>query len=102
MRRILVEKARQTNRRPKPVPFNEAMPQQSRPTDDVLTVDQALERLAAEAPEKAQLVKLRYFAGLSLEEAAEALGISRATASRYWAYAKAWLFRAIQDGSNHD
>ena len=50
-----------------------------------------------EEPAKADLVKLRYFAGLSLEEAAEALGISRTTASRYWAYARVWLFSELSD-----
>jgi len=97
MRRILVERARRTARRPKQVPLDEAVPKGPRPTDDVLAVDEALTNLTAEDPGKAELVKLRYFAGLSLEEAAEALGISRATAARHWAYAKAWLYRAIRD-----
>ena len=66
-------------------------------TDDVLMIDEALTRLAAEAPDKAELVRLRYFAGLSLEDAAEALGISRATASRHWTYARAWLYRAVRN-----
>ncbi|MGA2253490.1 MAG: ECF-type sigma factor [Thermoguttaceae bacterium] len=97
MRRILVEKARRTARRPKQVPLDEAVPQETDPTDDVLAVDEALTKLTAENAEKAELVKLRYFAGLSLEEAAEALGISRPTACRHWAYAKAWLYRAIRN-----
>jgi RNA polymerase sigma factor (TIGR02999 family) len=97
MRRILVERARRTARRPKRAPLDSAVSQKPNPTDDVLAVDEALAKFAAESPQKAQLVKLRYFAGLTLEEAAEVLGISRATASRYWAYAKAWLYRAIQD-----
>ena len=59
---------------------------------DVLAIDEALTRLAAEDPVKAQLVTLRYFAGLSVQEAADALGISRATADRYWAYARTWLY----------
>ena len=62
-----------------------------------MAVDEALTKLAVEAPEKAELVKLRYFAGLTLEEAAEALGMSRAMASRHWAYAKAWMYRAMRD-----
>ncbi|WP_165250376.1 ECF-type sigma factor [Paludisphaera soli] len=66
------------------------------PTDDLLALDEALARLAAEDPQKAELVKLRYFAGLTIEEAAQALGISAATAKRYWAYARAWLFRAVE------
>jgi RNA polymerase sigma factor (TIGR02999 family) len=66
---------------------------------DILALDEALARLAAEAPEKAQLVKLRYFAGLSLAEAAEALGISERTAKRHWVTAKGWLFEALNPPS---
>ena len=69
------------------------------PTDvDLLALDEALTRLAEEAPEKAQLVNLRYFAGLTLNEAAEVMGISRATADRRWAYARAWLYREVSKG----
>jgi RNA polymerase sigma factor (TIGR02999 family) len=68
------------------------------PTEDLLALDEALTRLAAEDPAKADLVKLRYFAGLSIENAARALGISSATAKRRWAYARAWLFRQIEGG----
>jgi RNA polymerase sigma factor (TIGR02999 family) len=60
--------------------------------DDLLALDEALTRLAAEDPVKARLVTLRYFAGLSVQEAADALGLSRATADRYWAYARTWLY----------
>ena len=60
------------------------------------------ERLAALDPEKAELVKLRYFAGLTIEEAAEALGISPATAKRYWAYSRAWLFQAMEGTSDEN
>ena len=56
-----------------------------------------LDRFAAKDPVKAELVKLRYFAGLSEAEAAAALGISRATASRYWTYARAWLINALDE-----
>jgi RNA polymerase sigma factor (TIGR02999 family) len=59
---------------------------------DVLAIDEALTKLASEDPVKAQLVTMRYFAGLSVQEAADALGISRATADRYWAYARTWLY----------
>src|SRR6266568_4559190 len=59
---------------------------------DVLAIDEALTKLASEDPVKAQLVTLRYFAGLSVQEAADALGISRETADRYWAYARTWLY----------
>ncbi len=64
--------------------------------DDLLDLDDALAALAVEAPEKAKLVELRYFAGLTLEEAAECLGISRATADRHWAYARAWLYSRLR------
>jgi RNA polymerase sigma factor (sigma-70 family) len=63
----------------------------------LIALDEALGRLEEVSPEKAKLVKLRYFAGLTLEQAAEALNISRATASRHWTYARAWLYDAISD-----
>jgi RNA polymerase sigma factor (TIGR02999 family) len=63
--------------------------------DELLALDEALARLAVAHPLKAQLVELRYFAGLSEAEAAEVLGLSRATASRHWAFARAWLRDAI-------
>ena len=65
------------------------------PDDELLAVHEALDRFAANNPQKAELVKLRYFAGLTIEEAADVLGISAPTAKRYWAYARAWLFRDI-------
>jgi len=62
------------------------------PTSDLLlALDEALTRFAAQEPEAAKIVELRYFAGLSIDEAANTLGVSRATANRHWAYAKAWL-----------
>jgi RNA polymerase sigma factor (TIGR02999 family) len=64
--------------------------------EDLVALDEALDRFAAAEPQKAELVKLRYFAGLSIEEAAEALGISPATAKRHWTYSKAWLYREIE------
>ena len=70
-------------------------------TEQILAVDKALERFAALDPAKAELVRLRYFAGLSVVEAADLLGISRATAERHWHYARAWLYAALtRDG--HD
>ena len=66
------------------------------PSEDLLALDEALTKLAAEDPAKAEVVKLRYFAGLSEEEAARALGISRATAHRHWHYAKVWLFHELR------
>lgn len=65
------------------------------PADDVVALSEALDQLAARDPEKAELVKLRYFGGLSVQEAADLLGISRATADRHWGYAKTWLYRQL-------
>jgi DNA-directed RNA polymerase specialized sigma24 family protein len=62
-----------------------------------ILVDEALDQLAEEEPTVAELVKLRHFAGLTTEQAAEALGISLRTANRHWAYAKAWLFQRISE-----
>ena len=59
---------------------------------DLLALDDALKELEEEHPQKAQVVKLRFFAGCTLEETAQLLGVSRATAQRHWAYARAWLF----------
>jgi RNA polymerase sigma factor (TIGR02999 family) len=71
------------------------------PRTDLLALDEALTQYAAQEPAKAELVKLRYFAGLSLEEAAAILSISPATAKRYWTVARAWLFAAISE-SDHN
>lgn len=65
------------------------------PNEELLSLDEALERLSSENPACADLVKLRFFAGLSNREAAAALGISSSSADRYWAYARAWLYQAI-------
>lgn len=101
MRRILVEQARRKKRIKHggdmdrvelvdvPAPTVKA-------TYDVLELDEALLKLEQLEPDKAKLVKLRYYAGLSNEEAAAALGISPATANRYWAYSRAWLFGEIR------
>ena len=64
----------------------------SLPAEDVLALSEALEKLAAHDTDKAELVKLRYFGGLSVQDAANVLGISRATADRHWQYAKTWLY----------
>jgi RNA polymerase sigma factor (TIGR02999 family) len=66
------------------------------PDEELLALDEALEQLAAKDPQKARLVELRYFAGLTGAEAAEVLGISASTADRYWAYARAWLQTAVR------
>jgi RNA polymerase sigma factor (TIGR02999 family) len=65
------------------------------PPEDLLALDEALTALAQAHPDKAELVKLRYFAGLTIDEAARTLGISTATAERRWAFSRAWLFKRI-------
>jgi RNA polymerase sigma factor (TIGR02999 family) len=100
MRRILVEKARRRLRLKHGVEFaridlDDVEISVDTPGLDVLDLDAALDRLAGHDPEKAELVKLRYFAGLTGDEAAAALGISPATADRYWTYARAWLYREL-------
>jgi len=104
MRRILVDKARR-RRRPKlggdrirvDADLDEVCSLSDERADQLLALHEALDKLAAESPEKAELVKLRYFAGLSHQEAALTLGISRATADRYWAYARVFLFSQLSD-----
>jgi RNA polymerase sigma factor (TIGR02999 family) len=102
MRRILVDNARRKKRakhggdRPR-VELNAEQAIAPARADELLALDEALDRLASEAPEKAKLVVLRYFGGCSLEEAASMMGISPATAKRYWSYARAWLYDAISD-----
>lgn len=100
MRRILVESAR----RKKAVKHGGDLTRHDAddlplaapaPPEELLALDEALDRLATIAPRKAALVQLRYFAGLTLEEAAAALDISPATAKRDWAYSRAWLFQAV-------
>ena len=68
----------------------------SLPNSRLVELDAALDRLAAEEPEVAEVVNLRYFAGLTVEQAAAALGISVRTANRHWAYAKAWLYQEME------
>jgi len=101
MQRILVDNARR-KRRPKHGGDRDRvelgdLPMTDERADQLIALDAALEKLAAESPEKAKLVRLRYFAGLPHQEAAEALGISRATADRYWAYAKVFLRCEMED-----
>jgi RNA polymerase sigma factor (TIGR02999 family) len=107
MRRILVDNARR-KRRPKHggdrkrVPLDAiALPVEDR-FHDLVTLDEALNELARQEPLKAELVKLRYFAGLSVEEAAACLAISPATAKRHWAVARAWLYAALSGGEGTD
>jgi RNA polymerase sigma factor (TIGR02999 family) len=105
MRRILVDQARQkqSQRRGggrKRRPLEQVEIAAAEPTQDMLALNEALERFEQIDPVKAELVKLRYFAGLSLLQAAEALGISRTTADRYWSYARAWLHAELKKGTS--
>jgi RNA polymerase sigma factor (TIGR02999 family) len=100
MRRILVDAARrkQTIRHGggrQRVPLQDH-PLATQPPDDLLALDDALTRFATEEPAKAELVKVRFFAGLSMQEAASALGISVASAERWWAFARTWLYSELQ------
>jgi RNA polymerase sigma factor (TIGR02999 family) len=100
MRRVLVDHARKRRRLKRggdrqrvsldgvPAPGSD---------DDLVALDEALDALAAEDPAKARLVELRYFVGMTADEAAETLGISRATAARHWAYARAWLYDRLRN-----
>jgi RNA polymerase sigma factor (TIGR02999 family) len=101
MRRILIENARRKQRVRhggdlERVEMDDAIPGVDGARVDLLALDEALTQLAAEEPEAAQIVKLRYFAGLTVEEAAGALGISVRTVHRHWAYAQAWLFDRLK------
>jgi RNA polymerase sigma factor (TIGR02999 family) len=103
MRNILVDNARRKRRIKhgggrERVTLDDAQPAPPSDSDALLALDEALSRLAAEDPEAAQIVHLRYFAGLSIEEAAQTLGISRAYAYREWTFARAWLLQALSDG----
>jgi RNA polymerase sigma factor (TIGR02999 family) len=105
MRRILIESARRKRRRQARVgrAQDELLPNLPAPADpaaDLLELDEVLTQFAALEPRKAELVKLRFYAGLSVEEAARALNISRATADRSWAYARAWLYHRLHGRSN--
>src|SRR5262249_1945728 len=101
MRRILVERARRHGAQKRGGAFERMelpdLPEEAR--DDpssLLALDEALAKLQEQHPQKAQVVKLRFFAGCTLEETAQLLGISRATAQRNWAYARAWLFGQLK------
>ena len=102
MRRILIDRARRKGRQRRGSGAEhldaDALEIASpAPDDQLLALNEALDRFAALEPQQAELVKLRYFVGLKIEEAAEVLGISEATAKRWWAYARAWLFEEIQN-----
>jgi RNA polymerase sigma factor (TIGR02999 family) len=100
MRRILINRAREKGRLKRGssrrrVDLEELSDAASAAADDLLDLDEALGKLAASYPDCAELVKLRFFGGLSLAEAADALGLARRTADDRWAFARAWLFKAL-------
>jgi RNA polymerase sigma factor (TIGR02999 family) len=104
MRRILIDRARSKRRTKRGgdrvrVPLSDVELAEEAPAEELLSLNEALEKFAVVEPLKAELVTLRYFVGLSEEEAASALGISRATASRHWKYARAWLINALEEPS---
>jgi RNA polymerase sigma factor (TIGR02999 family) len=97
MRRILIDGARRKRTEKhggqrQRVHLDEVEPVAEPSSPDLLALDEALTKLAEEDPVKARLVTLRYFGGMSVQEAADVLGISRATADRYWSYARTWLY----------
>jgi RNA polymerase sigma factor (TIGR02999 family) len=102
MRRILVENARRKKRDKhgggrRRVDLEVAESLLVAPSEDLLAVDEALTRLTAHDPTKAEVVKLRFFAGLTMPEIARTLGLSLATAERYWTYARLWLYAELAD-----
>lgn len=104
MRRILVESARRKarlkhggGRQKRQVNESDAIVMAN--PIDLIALDEALEKLVQEDKVKADLVKLRYFAGLTVQQAGQVLGISRATADRYWTFARSWLFHEINKGN---
>jgi RNA polymerase sigma factor (TIGR02999 family) len=103
MRRILTDNARRKLRvrhggDQQRVGLEDATTASDSEADHVLAVSDALEKLARLDPQRAELVKLRYFVGLSFADAAKVLGISEPTAKRYWAFARAWLYEEIRGG----
>jgi RNA polymerase sigma factor (TIGR02999 family) len=107
MRRILIEKARRKQRLRhgggrRRLDLDRLDLGEAEGSEDLLALDEALERLAGEEPAAAQVIKLRYFAGLTIERTAAALGISVRTANRHWAYARAWLYRQLRGAEKPD
>jgi RNA polymerase sigma factor (TIGR02999 family) len=105
MRRILVDNARRRGRLKRGGELNRVDLDTleltvNDPPEELIALDEALTKLAEERPDKARLVNLRYFGGLTHEEAAQAMGISTSTADRHWAYARAWLYRHMASEGN--
>src|SRR6266550_2140564 len=107
MRQILVQRARarraaKRGGAPDRVTLDEGLLADEGPSIDVLALDEALTSLATLDPEQARIVELRYFGGLTIEETAEAVGVSPATVKRQWAMARAWLKRALEGEARTD
>ncbi len=103
MRRILIDNARRKQRLKRggdrqKIDLDDIEPAIKAPSDNLIALDEALEKLAKKDKVKADLVKLRYFAGLTLEQAAGLLDLPERTAKRYWAHARAWLYRQVNEG----
>jgi len=104
MRRILIDNARRKNRLRHGqglarVDLDQVDVAIHSDDDTLIRVDEALQKLAQESPVKAELVKLRFFIGLSIADAGQALGLSESTAKRYWAYSRAWLYEELKGDS---
>jgi RNA polymerase sigma factor (TIGR02999 family) len=104
MRRILIDNARRKHRPKHGGNRRRAVgdvtaPGPEMPLEDLLALDEALDKLARKEPARAELVKLRFFAGLTMAEVAEALGISLATAERHWNYARTWLYAELKEAA---
>jgi RNA polymerase sigma factor (TIGR02999 family) len=105
MRRVLVDHSRQRRAlkrggpAPAVVPFDEALGAAIDGGADLVALDEALGALEAIAPERARVVELRYFGGLSVDETADYLGVAPATVKRHWAFARAWLFKRLSDSA---
>ena len=108
MRRVLVDIARRRDAERRGgagairVPLDEVDVPVPEPDADLVAIDDALEKLAAVDARKARVVELRFFGGLSVEETAQALEVSPRTVHKEWAFARAWLYRALKDGGGHD
>jgi RNA polymerase sigma factor (TIGR02999 family) len=105
MRRILVDKARRKQGirhggKHKKIDVNDMFLAIEDPKDDILAVNEALDKLANEDSKLAEVIKLRYFGGLTLDQIAAIMGIGRRTADRYWALGRAWLYQEINQAEN--
>jgi len=106
MRRVLIDRARDKGRIKrggawKRLPLEHIDVSLTEPPEDLLALDEALQKLSEEEPLCAELVKLRFFAGLTLDEAARTLGIARRSADRYWAFARSWLYDELRGGDEN-